>query len=155
MPGREMSMSIGWGCEREHVHCLRAGESMSGGAWPVTSRPRPPLQGSRRPCPAAPGIVARLRARHPWGAAGRGRRDFLGRHDEREGDDDVGAPGADGARAVGTVNELAKRVRQAAVDPVADHNAGPERGTGEELQGQGQWRTHQNILRRGACVTSR
>lgn len=88
------------------------------------------------------------------GAPRRGRRDFLGRHDEGEGDDDVGVAGADGAHAVGAFHELAKGIRQAAVDPVTDHNARAERGTGEKLLGQGQRRTHQIIVERGACMTS-
>ena len=65
---------------------------------------------------------------HAWGAARRGRRDFLGRHDKGEGNDDVGAAGADGAYAVGAFHELAEGIRQAALDPVPDHNAGAERG---------------------------
>jgi hypothetical protein len=64
----------------------------------------------------------------PWGAARRGRRDFLGCHDKGECNGDVGAAGADGAYAVGAFHELAEGIRQAALDPVPDHNAGAERG---------------------------
>ena len=94
-------------------------------------------------------------ALHAPGAARRGRRHFLGRHYEGECDDDVGVAGADGAHAVGAFHELAKGIRQSAVDPVPDHNAGAERGAREELLGQGQGRAHLIIVRRGACVTSR
>lgn len=93
-------------------------------------------------------------ALHTRGSAGRGWRDLLGSHYKREGDDDVGAAGADGAGAVGASYELAKGIRQASVDPVPDHNACAERGAGEELLGQGQRRAHQIIVRRGACMTS-
>ena len=85
--------------------------------------------------PDRPRAGRRLRGLHPRGAAGRGRGDFLGCHDEGECDDDVGAAGADGAQAVGALNEFAKRIREAAVDPVADHNARAERCAGKELLG--------------------
>jgi len=87
----------------------------------------------RRACPLGATTDAPTPARpsgplHPWGAARRGRRDFLGCHDKGECDDDVGAAGADGAYAVGAFHELAEGIRQAALDPVPDHNAGAERG---------------------------
>ena len=92
---------------------------------------------------------------HARGAAGRGRRDLLGRHYKRERNDDVGMAGADGAGSVGASHELAEGIRQASIDPVPDYDACAERGAGEELLGQGQRRAHQIIVRRGACMTSR
>ena len=94
-------------------------------------------------------------ALHAPDTARRGRRHFLGRHYEGECDDDVGVARADGALTVGAFHELAKGICQAAVDPVPDHNASAERGSGEELLGQGQGRAHLIIVRRGACMTSR
>ena len=125
----------GWTCAQVaimggHVHWLPEREGMSSGSL------------------ASGGL-------HPWGAAGRGRRDLLGRHYKRERNDDVGVAGADSAGSVGASHELAEGIRQASLDPVPDHNAGAERGAGEELLGQGQRRAHQIIVRRGACMTSR
>lgn len=67
------------------------------------------------------------------------RGDLFGGHDERQGDDDVLAPGADGAVGAGPGHELAQRVRQASLDPVSDDHPGAERGAGKKLLGQRHW----------------
>jgi len=67
------------------------------------------------------------------GPARRGGRNFLGGHDELQRDDDVGAPGADGAAAVGPAREFAERVREASLDPVPHDHAGAQGCAGEEL----------------------
>lgn len=81
-------------------------------------------------------------------AARRCGRDLFCGHHEGQRDHDVGAPGADGASAVGLLHEFAQGVRQSALDPVPDDDAGAERGGGEELLGRGQIGGHVFILGR-------
>lgn len=65
--------------------------------------------------------------------AGRGGWNFLGCHDELQGDGDVGAARADGAAAVGPPHKVTERVGEASVDPVPHHHSGAQGGVGEEL----------------------
>ena len=67
------------------------------------------------------------------GAARRGRRDFLGGHHQIEGNHDIGPPGPYGALPAGAGHQLAQGIGQAALNPVAHHHTGPQRGVGEEL----------------------
>lgn len=98
------------------------------------------------------------RSVRPGPAAGRGGRDFLGRDHEGQRNGDVGAAGADGALGLAPPHQLAKRIREASLDPVPDHHAGPKRGSGKELLRRGRWRSHHLILgpdngTAGTCVT--
>lgn len=78
-------------------------------------------------------LLRRLGEGMSTGAARRGRRDCLGGHHQPEGNDDVGPPGPDGALPGGAGHQLAQGIRQAAINPVAHHHSGPQRGVGEEL----------------------
>lgn len=91
------------------------------------------------PCAAKAGSGAR-------GAAGRRRRDLLGGHHEFQRDDDVGLPGADGARTGVAQHQVAQRIGEAAFDPVAHHHAGAGRGGCQERSRGGAGQTHQFIL---------
>lgn len=75
----------------------------------------------------------------PGAAAGRGGRDFLCGDHEGQRNGDVGAAGADGALGPVPPHQLAKRIREASLDPVPDHHAGPKRGSGKELLRRGRW----------------
>ena len=117
--------------KNEHVPCVWPGKN---GHAP-RSRPRMDIVGL---CPLLEGTGGHvpqrgLREGMSPGAARRGGRNLLGGHDESQRDDDVGAPGADGAAAVGPGHELPERIREAALDPVAHHHAGAQRRFGEEM----------------------
>ena len=88
------------------------------------------------------------------GAAGRGGRHFLGGGHLRQRNDHVGAPGADGALAVGLAHQLAERIRQAALNAVSDHHPGAERGIRKELLRRRRRRTHPSILVGAPCDAS-
>jgi hypothetical protein len=57
----------------------------------------------------------------------RRRGNLLGSHNAREGDDDVGLPGADGARTAVARYQVPQCVSEAAFNPVPHHHPGSGR----------------------------
>lgn len=88
-----------------------------------------------RPCPRVGPPRAGSEWRQARTPARRGGRDLFGGHHEGQRDYDVGVPGPHGAFGLGLSHQFAQGVRQAAFNPVPDHNAGAERGGREELLG--------------------